>query len=454
MPDHVRPPLDRIESRNGRLDSWKEVARYLDRHVTTVRRWEKQEGLPVHRHRHDKLGSVYAYPAELDEWWQSRVATARKELPPSAIAPSGSRRALLLTATVLWSLVTLPSTHVLELAGTDNAGSSSPSSSRAAFIVRDVNPAARQEYLVGRYYLWRDNEPQLRRAIVHFQRATDLAPDYAAAYAGLAHAWWKLGLWTKRLSEVESPARAAAAKARQLDELLPAAYAVQADLERLYGGSLPKAEESLLHALTIDPKDVDANYSYGLLLMTLGRFDEAIAHMETAEQVDPLAPAIQSDFGRVLYRAGRGDEAIQRLNRALELEPAMGWLVYSRLAQVYEQKGEYEPAFAALHRTGRRGFEYQARMATILARMGRRDDARRLLRQAETVARRAPGSEVAAAYAALGDRDKAFALLFDRVRRDDPGPNFLAVDPPLASLRSDPRWKRLVQQVHQQEQLR
>jgi hypothetical protein len=59
------------------LDSWKEVAAYLERSLRTVQRWEKQEGLPVHRHTHDKLGSVYASPAELDSWWKERILSAR-----------------------------------------------------------------------------------------------------------------------------------------------------------------------------------------------------------------------------------------------------------------------------------------------------------------------------------------------------------------------------------------
>ena len=55
-----------------RLDSWKEIAAYLKRDVTTVQRWEKREGMPVHRHVHDKLGSVYAFRIELDAWARSR----------------------------------------------------------------------------------------------------------------------------------------------------------------------------------------------------------------------------------------------------------------------------------------------------------------------------------------------------------------------------------------------
>src|SRR5207302_7162851 len=55
-----------------RLDSWKEIASFLRRDVRTVQRWEKKEALPVHRHQHDKLGSVYAYPKELNEWFARR----------------------------------------------------------------------------------------------------------------------------------------------------------------------------------------------------------------------------------------------------------------------------------------------------------------------------------------------------------------------------------------------
>ena len=55
-----------------RLDSWKAIAGYLKRDVTTAQRWERREGMPVHRHLHDKQGSVYAYRSELDAWWENR----------------------------------------------------------------------------------------------------------------------------------------------------------------------------------------------------------------------------------------------------------------------------------------------------------------------------------------------------------------------------------------------
>src|SRR5688500_3669111 len=65
---------------DDRLDSWKEIAAYMRRDVTTVQRWEKREGMPVHRHLHDKMGSVYAFKTDLDAW-------ARKRSPSLVVEP-------------------------------------------------------------------------------------------------------------------------------------------------------------------------------------------------------------------------------------------------------------------------------------------------------------------------------------------------------------------------------
>src|SRR5919106_1249692 len=60
------------QAADDRLESWKAIAAYLNRDVTTVQRWEKREGMPVHRHLHDKMGSIYAFRRELDAWARSR----------------------------------------------------------------------------------------------------------------------------------------------------------------------------------------------------------------------------------------------------------------------------------------------------------------------------------------------------------------------------------------------
>jgi hypothetical protein len=79
--------------------SWKEIAQHFGREVRTVQRWEKEEGLPIHRHAHQRRASVYAYPEELDAWWRDRGAHLPEPVPEVTARPLWPR--LLLTATAL-----------------------------------------------------------------------------------------------------------------------------------------------------------------------------------------------------------------------------------------------------------------------------------------------------------------------------------------------------------------
>ncbi|MGB7083458.1 MAG: hypothetical protein WBD54_17645, partial [Candidatus Acidiferrales bacterium] len=74
-----------------RLDSWKEIAAYLNRDVTTVQRWERREGMPVHRHLHDKRGSIYALSVELDAWLQSRKPRLEEEQRKSSLSEAPAK---------------------------------------------------------------------------------------------------------------------------------------------------------------------------------------------------------------------------------------------------------------------------------------------------------------------------------------------------------------------------
>ncbi len=75
-----------------RLESWKEIANYLKRGVRTVQRWEREEGLPVHRHMHDKLGTVYGFRAEIDAWWANGRSRLEAEAEPEQASRPGWRR--------------------------------------------------------------------------------------------------------------------------------------------------------------------------------------------------------------------------------------------------------------------------------------------------------------------------------------------------------------------------
>jgi len=99
----VRPPEDR-------LDSWKEIAAYLNRDVTTVQRWEKREGMPVHRHLHGRLGSVYAFRTDLDAWARTRNLPAARENEDNVASPNPaalSPRAAISTSLTKWKFILL-----------------------------------------------------------------------------------------------------------------------------------------------------------------------------------------------------------------------------------------------------------------------------------------------------------------------------------------------------------
>jgi Tol biopolymer transport system component len=108
-----------LRSSEDRLDSWKEIAAYLNRDVTTVQRWEKREGMPVHRHQHDRIGSVYASRAELDAWAHSRNLPAEQESGNNATLsnpPAPPPRPATWTSLTRWKSVLPPAVVIAALA--------------------------------------------------------------------------------------------------------------------------------------------------------------------------------------------------------------------------------------------------------------------------------------------------------------------------------------------------
>src|SRR5271169_2138974 len=107
-PSPNTPPSERPS--DDRLDSWKEIAAYLGRDVTTVQRWEKREGMPVHRHLHDRIGSVYASRAELDAWAcrrDLRPAWENENTTPSPTPPAQGPRSAVSTSRTRWAFLSL-----------------------------------------------------------------------------------------------------------------------------------------------------------------------------------------------------------------------------------------------------------------------------------------------------------------------------------------------------------
>jgi TolB-like protein/thioredoxin-like negative regulator of GroEL len=310
---------------------------------------------------------------------------------------------------------------------------------------RRVNPQAHDAYLLGRYHFNKFNEQGWRQATEYFERATQIAPDYAAAYAGLSDAWLHLGIFGAGLKEVESAARAAALKAIRLDEQLAEPHISLGNIKEFYDWDWIGAETEFRRALELDPGSLDAHIFHGTLLMHLGRHDEAVREGQIAVQLDPLSSNTESYLGRFLYRARRYAEALPHLQRAVELEPRNIAANY-RLGDVYAVLGRYDEAVAALEKNRElipNDEDLQAEIARVYALMGRHQEARQMIRGLKVH----PPNTLAAVYVALGDKDEAFRILEKAVEERQILVN-LKEDPPFENLHSDPRWKALLRRMN------
>ena len=283
---------------------------------------------------------------------------------------------------------------------------------------RNINPQAHEAYLLGRHHL-RTNEEDLRQAIGHFERAIQLAPDYAAAYAGLSSAYFPylFGFGTKNHKEVMPLARDNALKAVTLDPELAEAHVALGQVKS-FDWDWAGTEQELTRALELDPNSAEAHRVHGDLLSAQERHAEAIREMQRAEELDPLSSVTQSRYARTLYRARKYEEAVPHVQRAIELDPnPRNVTPYWILGDLYLEMGRYDEAIASLKKAqshGGNALQISADVAGVYARMGKQKEARRML--AELKATTDPASfsnaEVAYAYTALGDKDEAFKVLF------------------------------------------
>jgi TolB-like protein/DNA-binding winged helix-turn-helix (wHTH) protein/Tfp pilus assembly protein PilF len=310
---------------------------------------------------------------------------------------------------------------------------------------RAINPAAHEAYLLGRFHFWKFIIEDHKRAIGHFERAIQIDPGYAPAYAGLSMAWQMLGIQGGEKS-VDTKAGAAAQKALELDARLAEAHVARGHLQLFRDWDWKGAENSMRRALELDPNNLDAHFYYSMVHLVVGSFSEAIAEIQTAEQLDPLSHQVQAIFGRILLHAGKLEEALGHVKLAIELEPRSS-NVHVRLAEVYEAKGRYTEALDVYDKARiLRGLPpdspmFHSSVAKIYARMGKISEARHMFEGVKNLPR---ADMRAGVLAALGDNDEAFRVLFKMVEGHEGSNVFIGTDPQFASLHSDPRWQQLM----------
>jgi TolB-like protein len=312
------------------------------------------------------------------------------------------------------------------------------------------NPEAYDAYLQGRYYWNLFTPATTRRAIEHYMRATQLDPHYALAWSGLAD------VFASSPIHADARPRDVWEKARRAAEHAIAAEPALAETQTSWGfvkfwleWDWKEAEAAYRRAIAIDP-----NYSlvyrvFGILLAHAGnREEEAREAMERARALDPLQAMHHALSAQVAF-LGRDYRAALGFARHAGVVMSDFWIANLQIAQAYEGLSEYGLALEALNRGGM-GSENSKVIALrgyLLAKMGRIEEAREVVRALETLTKTGymPACAMAQVNTGLGDIDEAFRWLERAIEEHDVHLTSLPADAKWDALRSDRRFADVLQ---------
>ena len=308
--------------------------------------------------------------------------------------------------------------------------------------------AADSLYLLGRFTLYAGMRPEnMQRAEEYFREAIARDSTYARAYAGLSDIYTASANFGYGDPTVASAnARANADRALQLDSTLAVARTSLGHALCTHDYDWAGSERELRRALERNPSYAYARRVLAICLRAQGRFDEALAQLDTAARADPLDLGTTTVLGRVYVNAGRSDDAIRVLTNATRAHPQAD-MAWEQLGHAYLLKGMHGEAIAALQSAARlTGARDSAQLAYAYAVTGDRATAKRIVQTllASRSQRYVPPFHVAMAYAGLGQTNDAFRwldLAFDERASFLDG---VMVDPGFESLRGDPRWRVLL----------
>jgi TolB-like protein/DNA-binding winged helix-turn-helix (wHTH) protein/Tfp pilus assembly protein PilF len=271
---------------------------------------------------------------------------------------------------------------------------------------RPVNPQAHEAYLRGLQELRTQTREGVEKAIPYFQQAIALDSNDALAYAGLADAYHDQSTFFRAPLEVMPKAKAAAARAIELDDTLAEAHASLGLVRLEFDWDWPGAEREFRRALELSPNDMRALSGYADYFITLNRTDEAIENLRRAQAVDPFVSSLQIGLPQMLFFARR---YLQAIEAARQLNDDRF------LALSYAELGHKQEAIAAADRAIKTAGSpvVVAQLASVYAKAGKTEKARAMLDALEAQVRQryVCGFHVACVYSALGDKEKAFAWL-------------------------------------------
>jgi TolB-like protein/Flp pilus assembly protein TadD len=316
--------------------------------------------------------------------------------------------------------------------------------------LRATNPQAYAEYLLGRQLFYRSNLEDYRRAMQAYQRAVDLDPSYAPAWAGLASATYWVADSAESVAAVfagQERARAAADKAVALRPDLADGYLARGLIRAIVQWDWAGAGEDLRRALALAPESPDVLFSYAsVVLRPTGRLEEAAATLRKAIELDPLNARFWNALGMSLVSLGRFGPAREALERSLEINPEQTFAPAS-LSEILLLEGRPAEALVMARRSSAEMFRLLC-AATAHHTLGHSKESQQALDELIAKYAHSAAYQIASAYAWRGEKDRAFEWLERARAQRDGGLGTLKVEPLMRGLRDDPRWRPLLASVH------
>jgi TolB-like protein/Flp pilus assembly protein TadD len=315
------------------------------------------------------------------------------------------------------------------------------------------NLAAYNLYQQGLYHLNQRTEEGLQRAVGFFEKVIAEDPQYAQAYAGLATSYELLGnygvitpveVWTKAPSN--------AGMAVLLDDTSSEAHTALAHVKSTQDWDWKGSEQEFLRALELDPRNSTAHHMYAnCILAPMGRLEEALEQMQTANALDPISSIISRDLAVMYYYRREFEVALEQCDHTIELNPHFS-PAYWMLGLIQEQRGDFDESIAAFKRAiqlSPQSPRMKGALGRSLALSGKRSEAEQILKELHDLAatRYISPFEFASIYFSLSQPDAGFEWL--RKAFKDRCFELLAikVDPRFDSLKNHPIFTELAGQL-------
>ena len=314
------------------------------------------------------------------------------------------------------------------------------------------DPEAFQNYMKGRFLWNKRTDESMAISVRYFQKAIEIDPNYALAWAGLADSYNLLGENSKEARKGFSPkSKAAALRALELDKDLAEAHISLASLLMLDDRDWENSGKEFQLGIELKPDYPTGHQWYTEWLLATANLDEALRSISTAIELDPVTFAMIKDKGFVYYYQRKYNDALALADNALDLDPGLS-SAYRLVSLSWLELGEINKAMKANDHWGElTGYQYKASLgrALIHARAGNLSEAKKIL-DAYDEPKRIKGEDyrgLGLVYLTLGDHDKAIEALIRSINDHELSMSSLQVDPKLDSLRPDPRFNQLIKKM-------